>query len=252
MIRKLCSVFAALAFVFTGSAAHAAIATYSASERISHDGAFTNIESDGRALVRTRTSDYPLASQSVTNDEAVIDVENAGAPVGSYGGIESFDVYNNVDFTYRHQISWIGLDPTTNPLVTLTAAKLSITAYGANGNNDGAGIAPSVTLSFIDLEDFLLGTHTTTETTIFDLGDYLATVTASFNGGLVVAIDKDPNSPSGAQDKIRIVASQLDLTYEVIQDGGGVGEVPEPATLAIWGLGLGIAGLVRLRRKTVA
>lgn len=31
---------------------------------------------------------------------------------------------------------------------------------------------------------------------------------------------------------------------------GGEGGVPEPATLAIWGLGLGIAGLVRLRRKS--
>jgi hypothetical protein len=28
--------------------------------------------------------------------------------------------------------------------------------------------------------------------------------------------------------------------------------VPEPATLAIWGLGLGIAGLVRLRRRQTA
>jgi hypothetical protein len=32
-------------------------------------------------------------------------------------------------------------------------------------------------------------------------------------------------------------------------DDVAVNAVPEPATLAIWGLGLGIAGLVRLRRK---
>jgi len=31
---------------------------------------------------------------------------------------------------------------------------------------------------------------------------------------------------------------------------GSPGEVPEPATLAIWGLGLGVAGLVRLARRT--
>jgi len=33
---------------------------------------------------------------------------------------------------------------------------------------------------------------------------------------------------------------------------GGQGGVPEPATLAIWGLGLGIAGLVKLRRNKLA
>jgi hypothetical protein len=35
-------------------------------------------------------------------------------------------------------------------------------------------------------------------------------------------------------------------------EGSPVPPVPEPATLAIWGLGLGIAGLVRLRRRSQA
>lgn len=35
-------------------------------------------------------------------------------------------------------------------------------------------------------------------------------------------------------------------------EGSGGGGVPEPATLAIWGLGLGIAGLVKLRRNKLA
>jgi hypothetical protein len=35
-------------------------------------------------------------------------------------------------------------------------------------------------------------------------------------------------------------------------NGGGGGDVPEPATLAIWGLGMGIAGLVGYRRRRQA
>jgi hypothetical protein len=39
------------------------------------------------------------------------------------------------------------------------------------------------------------------------------------------------------------------VSMEFVPSSGGP-NVPEPATLSIWGLGLGIAGLVRLRRKS--
>lgn len=53
----------------------------------------------------------------------------------------------------------------------------------------------------------------------------------------------------------RVVAVSTNFAFEFDNvaynnaSGGPLAPVPEPATMAIWGLGLGIAGLVRLRRK---
>lgn len=72
-----------------------------------------------------------------------------------------------------------------------------------------------------------------------------ANAKSDYTGTLVQVLNiKGPNSSN------TLAQSQL-----IINEGGTPGDipsVPEPATLAIWSLGLGIAGLVKLRRRKIA
>ena len=83
-------------------------------------------------------------------------------------------------------------------------------------------------------------------------------VNAVFNSDGMSMSNPDPNNASpylrlqntgpNGQSSLKLSATQLISTPNG-DPVPGTAEVPEPATLAIWSLGLGLVGLVRLRRK---
>lgn len=86
-----------------------------------------------------------------------------------------------------------------------------------------------------------------------DYADVVAGLQIADNGPFRVAIRVKGINDSFLTEFLSDDAESNTQIYVLNPQPFSVGsEVPEPATLAIWGLGLGIAGLVRLRRKTVA
>lgn len=134
---------------------------------------------------------------------------------------------NNVvgDVTYTHVMQWLDSWP-----VAFATAELRIYTYGASGNNDGI-LVDSVSLGNLNTNDGI-------QETPFSNGIVLTQV---MDGLLSVTLNKSNNN------EINLFKSILTVTYDDGQTEALV--TPEPASLLLFGSGLGIVALVSRRRR---
>ncbi len=112
----------------------------------------------------------------IETDDAVIESENSVD--------DDFGIWNKKDVSYKHDLSWTGLDPDN-----YVYARLKITAWGADGNNDVI-FADSYDLGSLIadgklLEGFSTTVRSTTNQSVIDvlLGDNMLWVEIDKNHG---------------------------------------------------------------------
>ena len=170
-----------------------------------------DLSSTSRDLVRMRDDSSTLVP-IVEDSDAVVADENDVS--------DGFGLFNKQDVTFTHDLSWL-----TPPVGFYIEAKLVITAYDVNGNNDEV-IVDGIEIGTLDEGGLLFRISAT----VFETSDDVLLEGILGDHTLEVKIDKSSN------DKITIVGSTLWVEYLPLEDGTpGGGPVPEPATIALFG-----------------
>lgn len=173
-----------------------------------------------RDLRRTRTDSNGFL-QFVNNDATIISENSVDG---------DFGIYNFLDVSFRHVISWI------NPLASsFIGLSLEIKAYGVDGGNE-VSFADNINLGALINDGSILENTTTT---IFTNNNVAVLNAILIDGILSISIDKN----SGANglnllDNSSIYSSKLTVQYS---------PVPEPMTLVLLASSILELGLRRKR-----